>query len=86
MIVMIAAVRDMVRRSIFSGGRLAIEAALRHKVLDLRLFDHIGDMIPPRQPGRVEERGGDEERRRDVPLAQDRHGQVEIIAVSIVEG
>ncbi len=63
---MIASVRGIRSRSIASGGALAVAIPLQHEPPHPGLFDHVGDVVPPGEPGRVEERGRYEKRRRHV--------------------
>ncbi len=62
--------------------RTPLESERRHA----GLLDRVSHPVPPRQPRRFEERGGEEERRGDALFAEDRDGDFEVVAVSIVEG
>ena len=90
MIARIAADRGIASRSIASGGGPARPVVGRPRGsssrFTRRLLDDAGHLVPPGEPRRLQERGGQEERRRDAPFAQDRRGDLEVVAIAVVEG
>ena len=51
----------------------------------LRPLDHVGDVVPPGEPGRSRKPVGDEEGGGDAERLQDRQRGVEVVAVAVVE-
>ena len=69
----------------FNRWRAAIHVTFDSEPLDVSLFNNAGDMIPPGQPRRLEERRRNKKGRWRTAFMEDRHSQVEIVAVTVVK-